>query len=82
VTTTRKPLYDRIRDNDPYVRLYALIELAKLRRRAEMADDLADALSRMLAQAALPPDAPAAPDEPFDECRAALDRYVEFNKEV
>lgn len=34
------PLYDRVRSADPYVRLYALIEIAGLREKAAFSEEL------------------------------------------
>lgn len=75
-------LYDRIRDPDPYVRLYALIEVAMVRERAALADALALHL-HVLVNALEAQPASAVSTELGDtitKSRALLSKFIQLNQ--
>jgi len=78
-------LYDRIRSPDPYVRLFALLEVAQMRQKAAMADELANALQSQLQDVVeLRAKLPIEKCGPADRWHAACSVLVKFNltKEV
>lgn len=76
-----RPLYDRIRDPDPYVRLFALLEVARMRERAKLADDLALHLHVLVSEIEAGPPVERVGDA-ISKSRAVLARYIKLNEEV